>query len=249
MSRIISFVNQAGGMGKTTLTASAGYHLVKKGHTVLLIDMDAQGSLTRYLGLEPNDLNSTIADALIDETPAPIHKNWYGVDLVPANTDLAAIYTELLSSAEWQVRLRETLANKRQTYSFILIDCPPNLGPLSIMSLIASTHLMIPVRTNSKGLEGAEDLRDTIVSIQKGANPRLRVAGAIPTMFDTRAKHDKDHLEEIRDEFGKLPVLTPIPKATDFDNTWRARQPLAVFNKNHIAITPLEKLADFLEHC
>ena len=114
------------------------------------------------------------------------------------------------------------------------------------MSLIASTHVIIPVQTNSKGLEGAEDLRDTINDIRSKANRRLRVIGAIPTMFDSRNKHDREHLAEIRDEFGKLSVLSPIPKATDLNNSWQARQPIAVFNQRHVVVQTLEEIANFL---
>ena len=246
LSKIISFINQAGGMGKTTLPANVGYHLGQLEKRVLLVDMDSQASLTRYCGLQPNDLESTIEDALLDEGNPFISEGWHGVDLIPANSNLISVYTHLPQMGKWHFRLKYTLSTLRQRYDYILIDCPPNLGPLSILSLIASTHLIIPVQTNSKGLEGAEDLRDTINDIRSRANRSLRVIGAVPTMFDSRNKHDREHLAEIRDEFGKLAVLTPIPKATDINNSWQARQPIAVFNRRHIIVHTLKEIANFL---
>ena len=246
MSKVISFINQAGGMGKTTLTANVGYHLGKLEKRVLLVDMDSQASLTRYCGLQPNNLDVTIEDALLDNIIPYISRDWHGIDLIPANSNLVSIYTHLPQMEKWHFRLKDTLSTPRQEYDYILIDCPPNLGPLSILSLIASTHVIIPVQTNSKGLEGAEDLRDTINDIRSKANRRLRVIGAIPTMFDSRNKHDREHLAEIRDEFGKLSVLPPIPKATDLNNSWQARQPIAVFNQRHVVVQTLEEIANFL---
>lgn len=233
-------------MGKTTLTANVGYHLNRVGKRVLLVDMDSQASLTRYCGLQPNNLKSTIEDALLDEANPFISKEWYGVDLIPASSNLVSVYTQLPQMEKWHFRLKHTLSTLRQEYDYILIDCPPNLGPLSILSLIASTHLIIPVQTNSKGLEGAEDLRDTINEIRSKANRSLQVIGAVPTMFDSRNKHDREHLAEIRDEFGKLSVLPPIPKATDINNSWQARKPIAVFNHKHVVVNTLVEITNFL---
>lgn len=246
MSKIISFFNQAGGMGKTTLTANVGYHLGVLEKKVLLVDMDPQASLTYCCGLEPRKLNATIENALIDKVDPYIAKEWYGTDLIPANSNLAAVDSDLKQMDNWHFKLKEILSALREQYDYILIDCPPSLGPLSLMSLIASTHLIIPVKTNAKGLEGTEDLRETITGVISKANRRLRVIGAIPTMFDGRTNHDRKSLARIRKEFGKLPVFPPIPEATDLDNAWDARQPIAVFSKNHIVVQFFSDIANFL---
>jgi chromosome partitioning protein len=247
MSRIIAFVNQSGGVGKTTLVVNTGYFLAEKGHRVLLVDMDSQASLTKYLDVDPRQLEKTVFDAIVSEAPLPIHANIHTVDLVPANRNLVTIDATLASADGREFRLRKALETVRNVYDFILIDCPPNLGLLSLMSLVAANHVLIPIKTNEKGLEGADDLRETISVVLQRANPRLRIAGAVPMMYDARRVHDRLTLEEIKKLFGKHTVHPAVPVATDFDNAWRARAPLGVFYAKHPAAESLRQLADNLE--
>lgn len=247
MSRIIAFVNQSGGVGKTTLVVNAGFHLAERGHRVLLVDMDSQASLTKYFDLDPRQLDETIFDAIARGSDIPIHADIYNLDLVPANRNLVTIDSHLASAERREFRLREALEPLRENYDFILIDCPPNLGLLSLMSLIAANHVLIPIKTNEKGLEGADDLRDTISAVLQRANPRLRIAGAVPMMYDARRIHDRLTLDEIKKLFGNYIVHPAIPNATDFDNAWRARQPLGMFHVKHPAVINLRQLASNLE--
>jgi chromosome partitioning protein len=210
--------------------------------------MDSQASLTKYLGLEPRELDDTVFDAIMDKKPLPIHRDIYKLDLAPANRNLVTIDAKLASVEGREYRLREALEPLRDTYDFILIDCPPNLGLLSLMSLIAANHVLIPIKTNEKGLEGADDLRETISVVLQRANPRLRVAGAVPMMYDARRVHDRVTLEEIKKLFGSYTVHPAIPVATDFDNAWRARQPLGIFHSKHPAAESLRQLANNLEN-
>lgn len=247
MSRIIAFVNQSGGVGKTTLVVNTGYHLAEKGHRVLLVDMDSQASLTKYLDLDPRHLEETSFDTIVQGVDLPIHSDIYKLDLVPANRNLVTVDSHLASTEGREFRLREAFEPLRSRYDFILIDCPPNLGLLSLMSLIAANHVLIPIKTNEKGLEGADDLRETIRVVLQRANPRLRIAGAVPMMYDARRIHDRLTLDEIKKLFGNYTVHPAIPNATDFDNAWRARQPLGMFYVKHPAVNSLRQLATNLE--
>ncbi len=125
--KIISFFNQAGGTGKTTLTQNLGYQLAKRRHRVLLVDIDPQASLTAFMGLEPFELKQTIADSLLKDAPLPLHHNLHNVDLVPSNIILSAVEVQLHSVIAREWRLKQTLLTVQDSYDFVLIDCPPHI--------------------------------------------------------------------------------------------------------------------------
>ena len=133
-SRIIALFNQAGGVAKTTLTHNLGYHLAQRQHRVLLIDMDPQASLTKFMGKVPAELDKTIADAIIEEQPLPIHENIHGMDLSPSNRILSTAEMQLVSAEMRDLRLSEAIEPVLEFYDFILLDCPPSLGLLSYIS-------------------------------------------------------------------------------------------------------------------
>ncbi|MGD1904771.1 MAG: ParA family protein [Leptolyngbyaceae cyanobacterium] len=247
MTLTIAFVNQSGGVGKTSLVVNIGHQLAEKGYRVLLIDMDSQASLTKYLDVDPRSLEESVFDAIITGSDLPIQAGLHKMDLVPANRNLVTIDAKLATTEAREFRLQQVLTPHHEIYDFILIDCPPNLGLLSLMSLVAATHVLIPIKTNEKGLEGADDLRETIGVVLQRANPQLKIAGAVPMMYDSRRVHDRLTLEEINKMFGKYTVHSAIPIATDFDNAWRARQPLAVFQPKHPAVESLRQIASNLE--
>ena len=145
MSKIIALFNQAGGVAKTTLTMNLGYHLAqlksaqkKQNYRVLLIDIDPQATLTNFMGLEPNELEQTIYDAIIEQKELPIHSNLHGLDLVPASVDLSSAELELVVADMRDLRLKYALETVQDEYDLILIDCPPSLGILSYIALVAS---------------------------------------------------------------------------------------------------------------
>ncbi len=247
MTRTLAFVNQSGGVGKTTLVVNVGYHLAVQGNRVLLIDMDSQSSLTKYLDINPRQLDRTIYDAIANGDKIPIQQGIHEMDLAASNRNLVTLDSLLATVEGREYRLKEAIKPHVNNYDFILIDCPPNLGLLSLMSLIAATHVLIPVKTSEKGLEGAEDLTETISIVLQRANPSLKVAGAVPMMYDARRSHDKLSLEAIEKMFGNFTVYPAIPNATDFDNAWRLRAPLAVNYPKHPAVSNLRELASNLE--
>jgi chromosome partitioning protein len=248
VAKIIAFFNQAGGVAKTSLTMNIGYQLSLLQQRVLLVDLDPQASLTIFMGLESHELVSIIADSLLDEdTPLPIHRGLHGMDLVPANIDLSAVEIQLSSVMARETRLQQALAGELNNYDFILIDCPPSLGILSILALTAATHVLVPVQTHFKAFKGVELLLDTIAKVKKRINPGLGIAGFVPTLY-TNASQDRQILEALQEQVSSLAtVFPPIPRATAFADAAMSLQPLAIYAPRHPAIATLEMIALSLE--
>lgn len=248
MSQTIAIFNQAGGVGKTTLTMNIGYHLAQLQKKVLLLDLDPQASLTVFFGLKTKELSKTIYESLVQETPLPIHSDIHGVDLVPANINLSAVEKTLADAIMKELRLKNALDNLQDKYDFILIDCPPSLGFLSIMSLIASTHVLVPIQTQYKAIMGTQQLIDTIKRVRKYGNSEVKLAGIVPTMFDSRAKQEQESLKRIQNAFSKTTVWSPISRATDFVNASQAHVPFAHYAPKHPSVGILKTIAkDLIE--
>ena len=249
MARIIGFFNQASSMGKTTLTVNLGFHLSQRGNKVLVVDMDSHSWLTRLLSVEPNELKTSIFDALMAEKEPPIHKGIQGVDLIPANRELSALDANLSEEKNRQFRLQKVLKKIELEYDFILLDCPPNLALASVMCLVAATHVLVPIETTEKGVQGAKDFLVTFQNISQNLNPQLKIAGIIPTRYDSRKSIHKLKLKTIQNSFARaeIPVYPAIGFYTDFENAWDNAIPLASYNPRHMAVKPLEQIAQRLE--
>jgi len=248
VTKVITVFNQAGGVMKTSLTMNLGYHLHLKKHKTLLIDLDPQGSLTTFMGLEPHELEHIVGDAILnEETPLPIHHDLHGMDLLPANISLSAVELQLASVMAREIRLKQALEPICNQYDFILIDCPPSLGVLSILGLTAGTHVLIPIQTHFKAFKGTELLLDTIKQVRKHVNPQLAISGIVPTLY-SNANQDKVILEALEQQLSPLAKVYPaIPRATAFADAAMSRQPLAVYAPKHPAITVLKKIAQGME--
>ena len=240
MTRIIALFNQSGGVGKTTITMNLGYQLASRGHRVLLIDMDPQASLTTFMGLELSDQDKTIYDTLLseDEEPIiPIHHAIHRMDLVPTNIILADAEQELVLTEQREIRLREPIAAIQDQYDFILIDCPPSLGILSQISLVAATHVLVPIQTQFKALMGTDSLLKTIKKVQRRLNRTLGFAGFCPTMYSPGNALDQRTLEAITEQLSPLgKVFTPIPRATALAEASEYGRPLALSPKKNLAV-------------
>ena len=256
MAKIISLFNQSGGVGKTTLTMNLGYQLALMDKKVLLVDIDPQSSLTVFMGLNPFQLEKTMYDAIIYEEELPIHHDIHQLDLAPSNIILSKADFELASAIRREDRLISALEPHLEYYDFILIDCPPSLGILSIMSLVASTYLLIPIQTEYKAVEGTILLLRTILEMVQKANKKLRVAGIIPTMYDARTsqgvktlKYILDIFEELREHqiFKDSTAYPVIPRRTDFADASVSHQPLALYAPRQSAIKQLNEIALGLE--
>ncbi len=253
MKKIIAVVNQAGGAGKSTLTQNLGYHLALKNNRVLLIDMDPQASLTSFMGLNKNEVTveKNIYGALTDKAPLtvwdePIH----GMRIVPTNKQLASTEIEVIQDTvvDNRMRLRLALDQVTEDFDYILIDCPPSLGLLSVMSLIAATHAVVPLQTQYKCYLGTDELLGTIARIKKAGHSELKIACIVPIMYDARNKQDKGILEEIKNQLeGKIHVTKPIPKSTYFADASQEHVPFALYKKGHPTGKLLQDIATYIE--
>ncbi|BAY42246.1 cobyrinic acid a,c-diamide synthase (plasmid) [Nostoc sp. NIES-2111] len=248
MSRVIAFFNQAGGVGKTTLTMNLGYQVLLRGHKVLLIDLDPQASLTSFMGLDPETLDKTPFDALINEEPLFIQHKQHGMDIAPTNINLSVAEIQLVNMDFREVRLKEAIEPIRNNYDFILIDCPPSLGLLSYSSLVAASHLLIPIETHYKAFQGTNLLLQTIAQVKKRGNRNLKIAGFIPSRYAASNSQDQRTLKAISEQFSDIaPVYEPIPRATAFVDASEQQVPLAVYEPKHPVLKVLDKIAEKME--
>lgn len=253
MTKVISLFNQAGGVAKTTTAQNLGYHLSERHHRVLLVDIDPQASLTTFMGLEPADLEKTIYDALLseeDNEPVPIHhRDVHGMDLAPANILLANAEQELIFAELREFRLKEVITPLLDNYDFILIDCPPSLGILSQISLVASTHVLVPIQCQFKALKGTDSLLKTVARVQRKLNRSLKIAGFFPTMYSANNSLDQRTLESIREQLSPIGrIFTPLPRATAVAEAAEYGKPLALCpNKNPAILRIFDEIALAME--
>lgn len=251
MTIAISLFNQAGGVGKSTTAQNLGYHLWKRRHRVLLVDLDPQASLTTFMGLEPAELEKTVYDALVSESnePIPIHQDLHGMALAPANILLANAEQELIFAELREFRLQEVLAPLLDNYDFILIDCPPSLGILSQISLVASTHVLVPIQCQFKALKGTDSLLKTVARVQRKLNRQLKIAGFLPTMYSANNSMDQRTLQSIREQLSSIgAIFPPLPRATALAEAAEYGKPLALCpNKNQAVLHLFDEIAIALE--
>lgn len=225
-----------------------GYSLAQQGHRVLLVDMDPQSSLTVFMGVQPHELENTIAQSILDRAPLPILNAIHQMDLVPSNLALSAADVRLATAIAKETRLKKALSPVESTYDFVLIDCPPTLGVLSILSLVASTHILIPMQTQYKSFVGLDLLLGTISELQQeGVAADLKIAGVIPNLHD-RTAQSKEILEAVTEQFsGVAPVFPPVPRAIAFADASMQHSPLGTYDPKHPALTVLNTITQSLE--
>ncbi len=214
MGTVYAIANQKGGVGKTTTAVNVAACIAEAGYETLLVDVDPQANATVGIGL-PKDGEPSIYDVLLGEAtaddaivPTPIER----LKALPAHPDLAAASVELPREPGSEVRLRNALAAVRDRFAFILLDCPPSLGPLTINALVAADRVIVPVQTEYFALEGLAGLLDTLALVQRELNPRLTVAGMLLTMHDARTNLARDVEREVREHFPALVFDTVIPR-------------------------------------
>lgn len=248
MSKVIALFNQSGGVGKSTLTMNLGYLLAQRSHPVLLVDMDPQASLTTFMGIDPVELGKTVYEALVGDEPLPIKSKIHNMDIVPSNINLSAAELELVTALMREMRLKDALEPALEHYDFILIDCPPSLGILSILSLVAATHVLVPIQTQFKAFQGTDLLLNTVAGLRIKVNRQLRFAGFVPTMFDSRTAQETRTYKAIQEQLSPLAtVYNPIPRSIVFADAAEARLPLALANPKHPAVRVMEEIAQGLE--
>ena len=215
MARIISVANQKGGVGKTTTTVNLGACLAYFGKKILLVDIDAQGNATSGLGVRKSDVEKDIYDILVNETlvkevvlPSSRENLW----VVPATIQLAGAEIELTSQMARESRLKQALEKVRDDYDYILIDCPPSLGHLTINAFTASDSILIPVQGEYYALEGLSQLLNTVRLVQKHFNPELKIEGVLLTMLDARTNLGYEVVDEVKKYFRERVYKTIIPR-------------------------------------
>lgn len=215
MARIISIANQKGGVGKSTTAVNLGACLAYVGKKVLLVDMDAQGNATSGVGIRKPDVAQDIYDVLVNETPIKeilLTTSRENLAIAPATLQLAGAEIELTSMMARESRLKTALQEVKDQYDFILIDCPPSLGHLTINAFTASDAILIPVQCEYYALEGLSQLLNTVRLVQKHFNPELEIEGVLLTMYDARTNLAAEVVEEVRRYFQEKVYDTIIPR-------------------------------------
>ena len=216
MSHVIAIANQKGGVGKTTTAINLGASLAAAEKRVLIIDMDPQGNATSGLGVDARVAKSTIYGVLLNHLPlgSAIVRGVHFplLDVIPTTVSLVGAEAELVGQPQWQFRLREALDGTRDMYDFVLIDCPPALGVLTLNTLVASDSVLIPLQPEYFALEGLSQFAETIEVVRSHLNPRLGVEGVLLTMYDGRLKLAQQVSDEARKYFEGRIFQTVIPR-------------------------------------
>ncbi|WP_202081563.1 ParA family protein [Caldalkalibacillus salinus] len=215
MGKIIAIANQKGGVGKTTSSINLGASLATLGKKVLLIDIDPQGNTTSGIGINKADVEQCIYDVLIDEVDpmdTVITTSVDNLSIIPATIQLAGAEIELVPTISREIRLKKSILPIKDEYDYILIDCPPSLGILTINSLTAADSVLIPIQCEYYALEGLSQLLNTVRLVQKHLNTSLLIEGVLLTMLDARTNLGLQVIEEVKKYFQEKVYQTVIPR-------------------------------------
>jgi chromosome partitioning protein len=217
-SRVIAVANQKGGVAKTTTVASLGSALAELGQRVLLVDLDPQACLTFSLGIDPEDLELSIHHVLTKGVPPGevMVTTEDGVDLLPATIELARAEADLLTRTGREYVIRTVVEDLDDDYDWVLLDCPPSLGVLTVAALTAATGVVIPLQCETLSHRGVGQLLDTVHDVRRFTNRDLEVWGVLPTLYDGRTNHARAVLDTISDTYDLAVIEPPIPKSIRF---------------------------------
>ena len=233
MTRVIAITNQKGGVGKTTTAVNLSACLAMRGKSVLLIDADPQGNTTSGVGLEKKKVKLCIYDALINDIPLSqiIQKTIIDkLDVVPATIQLAGAEIELVPTMSREVRLRRVMEEIRHNYDYIIMDCPPSLGLLTINALTAADTVLVPIQCEYYALEGLSQLTNTVKLVQKHLNSSLRLEGVLLTMYDMRTNLANQVADEVHKYFGDLVFKSIIPRNIRLSEAPSHGQPIILYD-------------------
>ena len=234
MSHVIAIANQKGGVGKTTTAINLGASLAVAEQRTLILDIDPQGNATSGLGLEPRSSRPTIYDVLIgqnglsDAIVGEVHFPY--LDVVPSTRDLVGAEIELVSAFSRETILRKALEPVRDDYDFVLVDCPPSLGLLTVNTITAADSDLIPIQCEFYALEVLSQLINTVRLVQRGLNPSLDIEGVLLTMYDKRLNLSKQVSEEAREYFGPKVYRSSIPRNVRLAEAPSFGQPIVLYD-------------------
>ncbi|AOW94658.1 chromosome partitioning ATPase [Rhodococcus sp. WMMA185] len=232
-AKIIAMCNQKGGVGKTTSTINLGASLAECGRRVLLVDLDPQGALSAGLGVAHHDLELTVHNLLVEPRVSIdevlMRTRVEGLDLLPSNIDLSAAEIQLVTEVGREQTLGRVLDPVLDRYDYVLIDCQPSLGLLTINALACADSVIIPMECEYFSLRGLALLNDTVEKVHDRLNPRLELAGIVVTMFDSRTLHAREVMERVVEVFGDVVYDTVINRTVRFPETSVAGEPITTW--------------------
>ncbi len=248
-AQVLAVANQKGGVGKTTTAVNLGSALAERGCRVLLVDLDPQGHLTVNMGVSnPDDLRLTIYDMLCEHNvraeDVRLHSPGVGVDFLPANVELAGAELQLVTEIGRESVLREKLYPLLREYDFVIIDCPPSLGLLSVNALVVATAVVIPLQCEYFGMKGIEQLQRTIERVRVKLNPGLRIHGILPTIHKGRTVHANEVLQNVSSHFGSLVYPFQVSDSIRFAECPLAGQSILQYAKDSDGAAAYRQLAE-----
>ena len=246
LPRVMAVANQKGGVGKTTTTVNLGASLAVLGYRVLVIDLDPQGNATTGLGINSRNLDCSIYDVILHDTPLEdcieptTLRNLF---VAPATIDLAGAEIELVPAFSREQRLRRALADVKDDYEFVLIDCPPSLGLLTVNALSAATEVIVPIQCEYYALEGLGQLLRNVNLVQANLNPTLELSAIVLTMYDARTKLAEQVADEVRQHFGERVCRNVVPRTVRLSEAPSFGQPIIVFDPSSRGALAYRELA------
>ncbi len=249
MSRVIAVANQKGGVGKTTTSINLSACLAEKGKKVLLIDMDSQGNTTSGLGIEKNETENTIYEVLREEIS--IEESFVEFDafdgnltIIPANRNLAGAEIELITTGNQQYILKDLIKPIRELFDYVIIDCPPALGMLTVNAMTAADTVLVPIQCEFYALDGLSQLIYTINLIQENLNPDLYIEGVVFTMYDARTNLSLQVVENVKDNLRQNIYKTIIPRNVRLAEAPSHGLPINIYEKKSTGAEAYKLLAE-----
>ncbi|MBD8087613.1 MULTISPECIES: ParA family protein [Limosilactobacillus] len=246
MGYVIALANQKGGVGKTTTSVNLGACLADAGKKVLLIDLDPQGNATSGLGIDKKDIDESVYDVLINDVDLKkviLHSSHQGLDIVPTTIALSGAEVELTNLMARETRLKDAFGDVKDEYDYILIDCPPSLGLLTINAFTACDSILIPVQSEYYALEGLSQLLNTIKLVRKHFNSALKIEGVLLTMYDKRTNLGQQVNAEVKKYFGDQVYETIIPRNVRLSEAPSHGQAIVDYDKRSTGAKVYQQLA------
>jgi chromosome partitioning protein len=246
ISQVIAVANQKGGVGKTTTAVNLAAALAMRGHRTLVVDLDPQGNATTAMGVDKHGLKAQAYDVLVNgaDIESVLHNTEIpGLDILPTNLDLTGADLELVSVMARETRLKHALVAVNTQYEYILVDCPPSLGLLTINALTAADSVLVPLQCEYYALEGLSSLLETIELVRSSVNPRIRLHGIVLTMFDRRNRLSFQVESDVRKHFPHLVFRTPIPRNVRLSESPSHGKPVLLYEDSCAGALAYDQLA------